>query len=69
MRNIFKTMGENKINLNKCGYLNKEYENQFVEVDILNRSDLLNYRKNNRKYNCVPFVLNYSRGLSTIHPI
>lgn len=40
-----------------------------MKVDKRNRSDLLNYRKNNKKCNRVPFVLNYSRGLPNIHQI
>lgn len=60
-----------KINtiLRKCGYSNKKVKNQLVKVHKLNRSDLLNYRKNTKRCNHVPLVLNYTRGLSNIHQI
>lgn len=65
----FKQREKIKTNLRKCGYSNKDVEDQLAKVDKLNRSDLLNYRKNNKKCNRVPFVLNYSRGLPNIHQI
>lgn len=65
----FKQREKIKTNLRKCGYSNNEVEDQLVKVDELNRSDLLNYRKNNKKCNRVLFVLNHSRGLPNIHQI
>lgn len=65
----FKQREKIKTNLHKCGYSNKEVKDQLAKVDKFNRSDLLNYRKINKKCNRVPFVLNYSRGLPNIHQI
>ena len=58
-----------KHNLMKRGYSDNDTEKELRKVDKLDRSNLLNYRKNTSKNNRVPFVVNYSKGLPDIHKI
>ena len=53
----------------KRGYSDNDTEKELRKVDKLDRSNLLNYRKNTSKNNRVPFVVNYSKGLPDIHKI
>jgi hypothetical protein len=63
------SVAKSKNDLMKRGYSDNDTEKEFRKVDKLDRSNLLNYRKNTSKTNRVPFVVNYSKGLPDIHKI